>query len=289
MNRRTQRHLMSFDSPWCVDPGTVRVFESRDGANQEETSRRLQAGEHKTPFMLETASERQLLFTRSSVQSTMSIDDPNALICAYTQKMMAFLLFNPGPRHIVMIGLGGGSIPKFCYRHLPRSLITVVEIDADVIALREEFCIPQDNARFRVVHDDGARFIASLSEPVDVILVDAFDAHGIAPSLATSNFYVDAAARLSEDGILVMNLSGERSRYPLHLNRLRAVFDDRQLTLPVSSSDNLLVFAFKSQMPRSMTPALKSSAQHLQSQLSLEFPRFLQRLYHDQVAIAAPG
>lgn len=285
MKRRSKRHLLSFDSP-CFDQGTVCVFEPGDGAGEEDTSRRFRADERKTPFMLETPSERQLLFTHSNVQSTMSIDRPDALICAYTQKMMAFLLFNPGPRHIVMIGLGGGSIPKFCYRHLPRSLITVVEIDADVIALREEFCIPSDNERFRIVHDDGANFIAGLRETVDVILVDAFDAYGIAPSLATSNFYTEAVARLSNDGILVMNLSGERSRYPLHLKRLRAVFGEHQLTLPVSTSDNMLVFAFKSAMPLSATPALKSAAQHLQSQLSLEFPRFLQRLYHHRIGTA---
>src|SRR6187401_299180 len=104
--------------------------------------------------------------------------------------MMAFLLCNPNPKHIVMIGLGGGSLAKFCYRHLPRSKITVVEISEDVIAMRNEFCIPQDDARFRVVHDDGARFVASLAEPMDVLLIDAFDANGIAPSLAKSAFYL---------------------------------------------------------------------------------------------------
>ena len=83
----------------------------------------------------------------------------------YTPKMMAFLLFNPNPEHIAVIGLGGGSLAKFCYRNLSRSRITVVEISQDFIALREEFCIPKDNERFRVVHDDGARYIEQVDEP----------------------------------------------------------------------------------------------------------------------------
>ena len=278
MKKRRKRSLVAFDSPWSYDPGTVRIFEPADGATSAETSRRVQNGEHKTPFMLETASERQLLFTRSSLQSAMLIDEPDALICAYTQKMMSFLLFNPDPRHIVMIGLGGGSLAKFCYRNLRNTRITGVEIDADVIALREEFLLPPDGERFKVVHADGARFMSRLDEPVDVVLVDAFDADGIAPSLATSNFYSDASARLDADGILVMNLSGERDRYPVHLRRLRHAFGNRLLILPVASSDNLLVFAFKTELPEPASGGFDRCAQNLQSQLQLEFPRYLQRL-----------
>ena len=59
----------------------------------------------------------------------------------------------------------------------------MVEISEEVIALREEFCVPKDDERFRVIHDDGARFIERLDEQMDVLLIDAFDADGIALSL----------------------------------------------------------------------------------------------------------
>ncbi|MET0497632.1 MAG: fused MFS/spermidine synthase [Steroidobacteraceae bacterium] len=278
MKTHRKRTLVAFDSPWTYDPGTVRIFEPDDGASREEASWRVRNGEHKTPFMLETASERQLLFTRSSLQSTMLIDEPYALICAYTQKMMSFLLFNPDPRHIVMIGLGGGSLAKFCYRNLRNTRFTAVEIDADVIALRDEFFLPADNERFRVVHADGARFMSRLEQRVDVILVDAFDADGVAVSLATSTFYEDAASRLDSDGVLVLNLSGDRSRYPAHLRRLRKAFGDRLLMLPVAASDNVLVFAFKTELPEPADTDFAICAQQLESQLQLEFPRYLQKL-----------
>ena len=35
-----------------------------------------------------------------------------------------------------MIGLGGGSLVRFCHRHLPHSRMTVVEINPAVVALR---------------------------------------------------------------------------------------------------------------------------------------------------------
>jgi len=276
--KRRSRNLVSFDSPWVFDQGRVRIFEPDDGADREETSRRVRNGQHKTPFMLETGSERQLLFTRASVQSTMSIDAPDALVTPYTRKMMSFLLFDPEPQHIVMIGLGGGSMAKFCYRNLPGTRVTAIEIDADVIALRDEFFLPADDDRFRIVHADGANFVASLREPVDVMLVDAFDAEGIASSLATSNFYGDACARLVDDGVLVMNLSGERRRYPSHLRRLRRAFGNRLLLLPITASDNVLAFAFKGDLPDIASDAFEHCAAQLQARLQLEFPQYLQRL-----------
>jgi spermidine synthase len=203
--------------------------------------------------------------------------------------MMSFLLFNTDPRHIVMIGLGGGSLAKFCYRNLPGTRITAVEIDADVIALRDEFFLPADNGRFRVVHADGAHFVSQLREPVDVMLVDAFDAHGIAPSLATSNFYIDAANRLGANGILVMNLSGERSRFPAHLKRLRRAFGNRLLLFPVTTSDNVLVFAFKGEMPETTSAEFEHCARNLEARLQLEFPRYLQGLRQRHDLTSLPG
>ena len=67
----------------------------------------------------------------------MDLRDPSALDLEYTQTMMGFLLFLPQPQRIAMIGLGGGSLAKFCHRYLPRTRIQVVEINPHVIALRD--------------------------------------------------------------------------------------------------------------------------------------------------------
>jgi spermidine synthase len=230
------------------------------------------------PYVLDTLFERRMHFTNDATQSAMLFADPDALISEYTRKMMAFLLFNPDPRHIVMIGLGGGSLAKFCYRHLPRSRITVVEINPDVIALRDAFCIPQDDERFRIVHDDGARFLQQLEEPVDVLLIDAFDADGIAPSLANFAFYSNAARRLADDGTLVMNFWGHRDRYVDNLVQARAVFGDSLLLVPVSGEVNVLLFAFRRKPSRAITNAREGAARRLQMRLLLDFPRYLRRI-----------
>jgi spermidine synthase len=271
-------HWLDFESPWTCQPGKVRVRKSADGVTRDELAKRAWRDELTQPYIFETPSERRMHFTNQATQSSMLLADPDALIAQYTRKMMAFLLFNPDPKHIVMIGLGGGSLAKFCYRHLPRSQIIVVEISADVIALREEFCVPKDDERLRVVHDDGARYVERLDEKMDVLLIDAFDADGIALSLAKSDFYASAARQLTENGVLVMNFWGPCERYVDNLVQARAAFGDRLLLVPVAGDVNVLLFAFKQTPPRSITVELQARAKRLQMRLLLDFPRYLRRI-----------
>lgn len=271
-------HWLEFESPWACQPGKVRVRQSKEGVTRDELAKRAWRDELTQPYIFDSPFERRMHFTNQATQSAMLLAHPDALIAQYTRKMMAFLLFNPNPKHIVMIGLGGGSLAKFCYRHLPRSRITVVEISDEVIALREEFCIPKDDERFRVVHDDGARYVERLAEPMDVLLIDAFDADGIALSLAKSDFYASAARQLTENGMLVMNFWGPCDRYVDNLAQARAAFGDSLLLVPVSDDANVLLFAFKQAPPQAITDELEAVARKLQMRLTLDFPRYLRRI-----------
>lgn len=275
--------FMEFESPWFYNPGTVRLPSPPADLSTDEVRERLMKGQlAQQPFILETSSERFLYFTQGNLQSIMSLDEPDALIAAYTRKMMAFLLFNPAPKRIKMIGLGGGSLAKFCYRNLREAQITVVEIDSRIVALRDEFRIPADDERCRVVCEDGAHYISQRSDPIDVLLVDAFDPIGLAPTLAASDFYVQAAARLSSRGVMVMNFSGVANRYITHIDRIRAAFGSI-LLVPVAADDNLLLFAFRRRIPLPTTARYESRAQRLQSRLTLEFPRYLRRICQGHV------
>jgi spermidine synthase len=275
--------FMEFESPWFFNPGTVRLPSPPDGLSVDEVRRRLMTGQLAQPYILETSSHRSLHFSHSNVQSVMSLDEPDALITAYTRKMMAFLLFNPAPKRITMVGLGGGSLAKFCHRHLQEAQITVVEIDPRVVALREEFRIPADDGRLRIVCEDGAHYISQRTEAIDVLLVDAFDPIGVAPTLAASDFYVQAAKRLSPRGVMVMNFSGAPSRYVAHIERIGTAFGGSTLLVPVIADDNLLLFAFRKRMPLPTTARYESRAQRLQSRLALEFPRYLRRICQGHV------
>ena len=62
------------------------------------------------PFVVHDRGTRSLHFTYGELQSRMRDDRPEALEVDYTRTMMGFLLLQPDPRRIAMIGLLGGFI-----------------------------------------------------------------------------------------------------------------------------------------------------------------------------------
>ena len=186
---------------------------------------------------------RSLEFRPGMIQSEMRLSRPDALVLRYARAMMCFVLYQPRPRHILMVGLGGGSLAKFCHRHLPHTAITVVELRADVIALRDQFLIPPDDARFRIVHGDAADYIAGLRASVDVILVDGFDAGGMPEALGSARFYRDCRRALQPGGVLVANLFSYDIHYDAMLARLRRAFADRVSWFNGIAGNNRILFA----------------------------------------------
>jgi spermidine synthase len=197
------------------------------------------------PFVYESLSAKALHFSYGEIQSRMQLLDPSALDLEYTRTMMGFLMFQPEPTRIAMIGLGGGSLPKFCHRYLPRTDIRVVEINPHVIALREEFHVPRDDRRFRIVHGDGAYFVRYRPNRFDVLLVDGFDIDGLPARLSSQRFYDDCFDSLQAGGILVVNLHHDHPEYEAHVDRVRRSFDAAVLVVDNGEPQNSIVFARK--------------------------------------------
>ena len=223
------------------EPVKVRVLEPAQ-SDLPGLYKQILAGRYARPFILDDGETRQLLFSLDFIQSAMRIDDPFALEFAYTRKMMAFLLFVPNPRHVLMVGLGGGSLAKFCHRHLPRARLTVVEVNPDVIALRGEFEIPEDE-RLAIVQADAAEYLPAGEGDTDVLLLDGFDDKGIAPAFLDRGFYRAARKRLRPGGLLVANFAGPRKYWSRHLTLLNEAFEGRVRFGTVPGGDNHIAFA----------------------------------------------
>jgi spermidine synthase len=197
------------------------------------------------PYLLENDGMLSLQFDALCLQSEMNIEDPDQLVFSYTRAMMSFLLFEPSPKHIAMIGLGGGSLAKYCYRYLPCAEIAVVEINPDVIALRNEFAIPVDDARFKVLLGDGAVFVKESSDLFDVLMVDGFDTSGLPDALCSQQFYDDCFASLTDNGILVANLWSNDGLHGALASRIETSFAGRIVVVNADDSPNKIVLAFK--------------------------------------------
>ena len=211
------------------------------------------------PLVTTRGSRRTLEFAPGEVQSEMCLRHPERLLLAYTRAIMCFALFVPRPRHIVLVGLGGGSLAKFCYRHFPQARISVIELRADVIALRGQFRVPPDDARFRVVDADAADWLAGpgAGMQADVLVVDGFDAGGLPPTLGSARFYGHCRRALRDGGVLVANMFSYDPAYPAMLARLGLMFDDRVCRLDGVAGNNRILFALKAP-PGERLPAARA-------------------------------
>jgi len=197
------------------------------------------------PHVRTQGDKRRLEFQPGMVQSEMRLSRPDALVLSYARAMMCFVLFHPRPEHIVMVGLGGGSLAKFCYRYLPHSRITVLELNPAVIALRDQFAIPRDNARFRVIQADAAAYMARLAGSADVLLVDGFDEAGLPPALGSAAFYADCKRALRPGGVMVANIFSYDPHYAAMWRRIRQAFQGRICAFHGIAGNNRIVFAVR--------------------------------------------
>jgi spermidine synthase len=269
--------LLALEMPFRERHATLRLLEPA-GSCHDSLWERLFSGTYDKPFIIEHGLQRYLHFDLNAVQSAMHLGRPDRLSLAYTRNMMAFLLFNGAPARILLLGLGGGSLAKFCYRRLPRATLTAVEVNSDVIALRDAFCVPPDDERFRVVRADGADYVARLAQAKDVILADACDRVGVAPELDTIEFYRHAYRRLRRGGVFVTNLCSDVNGCAAHMEKIRAVFGSELLTLRVRRDGNTIVFAFKERHPPLDWERLAFTAAGLERNFGLDFPRYVRRI-----------
>ncbi len=200
------------------------------------------------PFLLESALTTSLHFASDEIQSQMWKHAPDALALEYTQTMMGFMLFNLAPERIAMIGLGGGSLAKFCHRHLPDSRIDVVEINPQVVALRDAFQVPPDDHRFQVLLGDGADLVGKARAEFDVLLVDGYDRGGLPPRLCTPGFYRQCRCALRPAGVMVANIVCAHPRYDTLIRQLREAFDNRVLVVRDGDCRNDIVFAWSGEL-----------------------------------------
>ena len=237
-----------------------------------------QSLQYTRPFVREDGASKSLHFTLGELQSRMLTHQPWRLDVDYTRTMMGFLLFQPAPAHIGMIGLGGGSLAKFCHRQLPPSRITVLEINPHVIALRRDFRIPDDDERFQVIAADGAIYLQTEKPAFDVLLVDGFDHEGQPAALCSQRFYDDCFAGLQDGGVLVVNLHGDHPDYPVLVGRISRSFSGNALEVMAAEKSNGIVFARKGETLSTRGMSLQLSMNSLQAEARRELRPELARV-----------
>ena len=157
-------------------------------------------------------------------------------------------IFDGKPKNALIIGLGGGIIAnQFRYFH-PEIVVDGVEIDPKVIQVaRTYFALRSDASVF---NQDGRIFVTLSKKKYDIIIIDAYTKQVYIPfHLTTLEFFTQLKDRLSEQGIVAMNVSAPREDSPLLqsiMNTLRRVFGHVYLFRIPMSNDNIVLVSDRS-------------------------------------------
>ena len=165
---------------------------------------------------------RALTFVRDNgqeaVQSRVNLTAPHTLMAPYALAMFASYLYQPNPRRVLIVGLGGGAMVRFLTHHEPQVHIDAVEIDPAVVRLADEYFGVRSGGNVRVHTTDAVKFVESTEELYDMILMDAFlrpssetDATGVPTRLKTLAFLVRLKRALAPGGVVAFNINEHAS------------------------------------------------------------------------------
>jgi len=221
---------------------------------------------------------RALYFGTPARQSAMSREEPHRLVLSYTRAMLSGLLFTREPRSALVLGLGGGSLPRFLIHAFSTCRIDVVERRAAVVQVAHDYFQLARSPRLRTHLCDAEVFLREDSgRTYDLVLVDLHDQHGTAPLVTEPGFVASCARRLATRGVLAINVWTDPSERvpPSILRDHRATFEDRHLALPVTGKWNCILLGLPFTVASYTRKHLDAKAIDLQARLRIEFPQLL--------------
>jgi spermidine synthase len=216
--------------------------------------------------------EARYMYFDRTLQSAMNLKDPTALRLIYSRYTSLGFTFRPDAKKVLIIGLGGGSIPKKLQKEFPSMEVDVVEIDPEVIQIAKNHFNVRDSKNLRLHAQDGRLFLTRTANQYDIIMIDAYYSDAMPFHLATREFFELAQRKLAPNGILVTNLisavtgpSGKIAR--AFVKTQRRVFPQtyvfaarRPENVSVDSIQNVIVIATKDKQRLDIKEIVKRAA-----------------------------
>ena len=193
-----------------------------------------------------------------SLETRMNVRRPLLGHFEYTEFFQIPLLWNPKPKNVLMIGLGGGSTQRAYQAYYPDVHVDTVELDSAVIGVAKLYFGVNATRSHKIHQGDGRLFLRrNKQKKYDTIILDAYTSNRygsyIPYHLATREFFKLAAEDITPNGILAYNVignyQGERSDIVGSIYRtLRTVFP-QVIPIQARESKNIVLLATKKPKP----------------------------------------
>jgi spermidine synthase len=220
----------------------------------------------KTDFNNITVTQRGNIVTLWSPatvrQTEIDIRNPVVPRLEYARNSVLSLAFCPAPETILVLGLGGGSIPMMFHNICKNASIDVVDIDPEMPVIAEGFFDFYPDKRLKIVLEDASRYVreTSIGKKYDIIVMDTFIGQKQHRSLTTGKFFLAVRDRLTPGGVFAANVMSEnRAHFEKIKDRIGSAFKNLWL-LPCETSTNTLVFAERGNISK---PEILSNVQIL--------------------------
>ena len=183
-------------------------------------------------LVYEDGSTRCLCFTRQCSigrQSCVDLKLPDHLVFEYTRMMLSSLFLTPEPQHVLVIGLGGGTLPLTLERVLAHADIDTVEVDPAVIIVAQRYFGFHTDDRLHVIEQDGRAYVRQAIRAgihYDLIMLDAYDNQYIPEHLLTREFLNEVRTLLPPGGVVAANTFSGSRLYSNESVTYRAVFGE---------------------------------------------------------------
>ncbi len=152
--------------------------------------------------------EARYLYFDQTLQSAMNLNEPTALRLTYSRYVSLGLTFRPDAKKALIVGLGGGSVPKKWQKEFPALEMDVAEIDPEVVQVAKKYFFFDEGKSVHVHAQDGRLFLTRSPQRYDVILLDAYFKDAIPFHLTTREFFTMANQKLAPNGVVVINIIG---------------------------------------------------------------------------------
>jgi len=234
--------------------------------------------EHGPIYVYETKKIRILSFDGEIYQSSMKLNNINGLTLAYTQAMMAALLFIPNLKVASIMGLGSGSMVKNLLHSFPAVKVHAVEYRKAVADIARNYFSLPDTDRLSVHINDAIRYMHDPVEKSDVIFSDLYSSEGMEPKQVQADYLSNCKNNLNEHGLLVLNVCHTTDKLQKDFDRLLInEFENSVLSFTIEGN-NKIVFAFKGKVPPIEANDLLIKAQSLQEKNGVAITRYVELL-----------
>jgi spermidine synthase len=184
-------------------------------------------------------------------QSCIDTRRPKEMVFTYTRMMMAGLLLNPDPARVLIVGLGGGTLPMTLAELYPDANIDVVEIDPAVVTVAHEFFDFEPTPNMQVFTQDARVFTKRAvlrGDTYDLIMLDAFNGDYIPEHLMTREYLEETRSLMSDAAVVVANTFSISALYHHESTTYQAVFG-AFLNLKSGASANRIILASNQAVP----------------------------------------